>query len=133
MVRLKNEPIVTVGKLLKANGFDCQRSEPTDEDGEQFIDVMVLTGRSDLPFTPLVNVVYEKLIDRLHNRYLIVEGYKEKNRFFYDFYRADFSIVTGEASRIIMYGQQLNGYDMVKRLERYFQASSGQVKGGTYE
>ncbi|MHC5250652.1 hypothetical protein [Enterococcus sp. LJL90] len=133
MIRLKNEPIVTVSRLLKVYGFSCQRSEPTDEDGEQFIEAMLLTGRSDLPFTPLVNVVYERLISKSRNRYEIVEGYKEKNRMFYDFYQADFPKKDGEASRVIMFANHLNGYDMVKQLQRHFERVNVKNKGGTYD
>ncbi len=115
----KKKELVTVHGYLKRQGFSCLKSDPTDEQARQFVNVMVLTNRADLEFTPFVDLVYEKKVGRLSS--FIVEGKAFRNRYYYDFYLAKYDWHSGELSHTKNYCSGVTNYELLYHLKRIFE------------
>lgn len=118
-LKLKKKALVTVHSYLKQQGFSCLKSDPTDEQARQFVNVMVLTNRSDLKFTPFVDLVYEKKVGRLSS--FIVEGKAYRNRYYYDFYLAKYDWRTGELLHTKSYCTGVNNQELLYYLKKVFE------------
>ena len=116
---LKKRALVTVHGYLKQQGFSCLKSDTTDEQARQFVNVMVLTNRADLEFTPFVDLVFEKKVGRLSS--FIVEGKAFRNRYYYDFYLAKYDWRTGELSHTKSYCSGVTNQELLYHLKKIFE------------
>lgn len=117
-ILLRNET-ASVSKTLRKLGFSCMKSNPTEKQAEEFVQVMIMTGRSDLKFTPYVDLLYEKRLSNVTS--LIVEGKAIKNAYRYCFYKARYYLRSGKPSDIKVYVEGANAVELVRLVENYFE------------
>ncbi|MDB1689904.1 hypothetical protein [Enterococcus casseliflavus] len=68
-----------------------------------------------MKFKPFVPVCYEKQLTRITS--LIIEGWAEKNVYYYDFYKITFFPKRSEGSNIKIYGRRMTRYQLLSCAE----------------
>lgn len=100
---------------LKEKGFMCYVSSPSKEEYEKFCELQKKTGNKNMKFKPFVPVCYEKQLTRITS--LIIEGWAEKNVYYYDFYKITFFPKRSEGSNIKIYGRRMTRYQLLRCVE----------------
>lgn len=120
---MKTEYSIPLSRILHEKyGFCVFPGSPTEQDKEQYERVCQLLGRTDLPFTPNVPVLYERSLSRITSLIiegtLLITGTGLSLSYRYDFYKARY-IGSNEPKSIKVYGEQLKRQELLRLVNHF--------------
>lgn len=107
--------------LLRSYGFQWYKAEPTEADYQQYYEVCKLLKRTDIEFTPILNMIYYLPISEFSMLIVEKKVVGEKVRYTrYDFYKERKMNYLG-SDTIKVYAEDMKYMDAYYYLKRYLE------------
>lgn len=105
--------------LLKSYGFQCHKSEPTEDDYENYYEICQRLGRTDIEFTPMLQSVYTLPISEFSTLFVEKKIVGNKIRYTrYDFYKERKLDYSG-SNTVKVYAENMKYMQAFYCLQRY--------------